>query len=249
MRETGQAGDGSEASACVVRGVVFDMDDTLYLEREYVRSGFQAVAASLERCGLSPEKAFDFLWEQFERGVRGDTFNRLLDAYPQLKGACSPPELIEIYRAHVPSLSLAPEIHQLLEELRKGGLKLGLISDGPLASQSAKFKSLRLEPHFDLVVLTDEWGREFWKPHPRSFESIMEAWDMKPRELVYVADNPVKDFLAPKRLGWHTVRLRLSEQQSFAHAPASPDHAPDREVSSIAEMIAACREFCAPLDN
>lgn len=230
-----------------VRGIVFDMDDTLYLERDYVRSGFQAVAASLsEQCGLSRNEAFEFLWGLFELGVRGDTFNRLLIAYPQLAGTCSPPELIDIYRAHVPSISLAPEIFQLLDELRESGLKLGLISDGPLASQRAKYQALKLESYFDPALLTDEWGREFWKPHPRAFKSVMEAWDMLPHELVYIADNPIKDFLAPKRLGWHTVRLRLTPQQSFVQAPASSDHAPDREVSSITELIATCREFCAP---
>ena len=68
-----------------MRGVVFDLDDTLYLERDYVRSGFQAVAGIVSReMGHAPGEIFESLCGMFERGVRGDTFDRLLQEYPRI---------------------------------------------------------------------------------------------------------------------------------------------------------------------
>ena len=53
-------------------GVAFDLDDTLYLERDYVRSGFRAVAEYAVRgADVSAEDAFTFLWHDFLAGVRG----------------------------------------------------------------------------------------------------------------------------------------------------------------------------------
>ena len=64
-------------------GVVFDLDDTLYLERDYVKSGFRAVAkTAVKHTGTSADEAFNFLWNEFTAGVRGSSFNRPVRALP-----------------------------------------------------------------------------------------------------------------------------------------------------------------------
>jgi hypothetical protein len=62
----------------VTRGViVLDIDDTLYLERDYIRSGLSAVSEwATDELGLSG--LFDHAWSEFERGHRGDLFDRAL---------------------------------------------------------------------------------------------------------------------------------------------------------------------------
>lgn len=60
-----------------VHCVVFDIDDTLYLERDYVRSGFLAVEGIVaER--FAARGFADQAWAAFERGVRGTIFNECL---------------------------------------------------------------------------------------------------------------------------------------------------------------------------
>ena len=54
--------------------VVFDLDDTLYLERDYVRSGFRAVDAWLASRGILG--FFGEAWANFENGLRGKAFDR-----------------------------------------------------------------------------------------------------------------------------------------------------------------------------
>jgi putative hydrolase of the HAD superfamily len=221
----------------VARGVVFDMDDTLYLERDYVQSGFRAVARQVS--GLAEETAvFARLWEMFETGVRGDSFDRLLDLFPRLGKAYDVAALVAVYRNHVPEISLLPEMAALLSELRKRGMALGVLSDGPLASQQAKADALGLDSLVDRVLLTDSLGRESWKPSTAGFEVLAKALRIPHSELVYVGDNPEKDFIAPRQLHWLTIRLRMAGQLRAEEEPAGPEAAPHKEGTCPADIAA-----------
>ncbi len=219
-------------------GVVFDMDDTLYFERDYVKSGFQAVAVTVaEQTDVPEEDAFALLWGHFKAGTRGTTFNELLARYPELGASFTISDFVTIYREHAPTIDLLPEMEGLMLELQSEGVPLGVITDGPYVSQRAKADALRLEHYADAVVLTDTWGKDFWKPHPRAFEAVSEALALPPESLIYVGDNPSKDFDAPAQLGWQSVRLRLPEQLRFEHGYG--DYRPTKEVASVAQL----REF------
>jgi putative hydrolase of the HAD superfamily len=58
--------------------VVFDADDTLYLEREYVRSGFRAVGGWVH-AALGVSSFYKAARRHFEAGRRGDIFNVALE--------------------------------------------------------------------------------------------------------------------------------------------------------------------------
>lgn len=220
-----------------LKGVVFDMDDTLCLERDYVKSGFRAVAGHL-RDAAAPEAVFEALWAMFEEGVRGDTFNRLRDRFPAVGRAHDVPALVKIYRTHAPDISLVPGAGELLTSLRSLNIKIGVLSDGPLASQQAKAVALGLYQMTDAVMLTDSLGRECWKPSSEGFLRLEAELGLSGPELAYVGDNVEKDFIAPNRLGWATVRLRLREQLRYAQEAADEAARPGREVRSIGELSA-----------
>lgn len=188
-----------------LRGVVFDMDDTLYPESSYVESGFQAVARWLGGKGFASREAFDFLWGEFQHGRRGDTFDALLQAFPTLQAMVQVHQLVEIYREHFPTLSLFPEMESLLDRMKARGIPTALISDGPRTVQAKKVEALGLASKVDAIFLTDAWGREFWKPHPRAFQAAEQALGLRGECLAYIADNPTKDFQAPHSLGWRTL--------------------------------------------
>lgn len=218
-------------------GVVFDIDDTLFLERDYVKSGFRAVAQHAAGFGVvSAEEAFALLWDGFLAGVRGSSFNALLEAFPQLAAHFEIPELVAIYREHKPDIVILPEMLALLQELKAAGAKLGAISDGPLASQDAKAAALKVAAYCDPVILTDALGREYWKPHRKAFEMIARAWGLPPGRLVYIGDNPSKDFHAPHDLGWASIRFRVPEQVRYdmPHDEVPPSF----EATSVAQVRA-----------
>lgn len=217
-----------------IRGVVFDLDDTLYLERDYVRSGFSAVAEAVQSSvEITKTEVFGFLWACFEQGNRGNTFDLLCGTYREIAERYCVQDLVEIYRRHCPLIELPSESRQVLDCLRMAGLRIGIISDGPFTSQSAKVSALQLNSVVDEIILTDSWGRHFWKPHVRAYEETAHRFGMAHRELCYVADNPGKDFCTPKALGWDTIRVRYPGQERYFIEPQDEDYAPNTTVSSL----------------
>ena len=179
------------------RAIVFDLDDTLYLERDYVRSGFEAVGTwVMGRFGL--EGIASACWAMFEEGRRGDVFDRLLEGRPELAKCIDISELVRIYREHEPQLALLPEAEVCLRRIESLGLPVGIITDGPSSVQRRKVESLGLERRASIVVITGEWGAEYSKPHPRAFEAVERHFRLEPERLVYVGDNLAKDFKAPR---------------------------------------------------
>ena len=113
----------------MLKAIVFDLDDTLYPERQYALSGFSAVADWAESTvGISRERGYSELVAYFEDGVRGDTFNRWLEAHG-IEPELWMPEMVKCYRDHSPSLEPYPETHSVLRSLR-GRYRLGLITQG-----------------------------------------------------------------------------------------------------------------------
>src|ERR671917_220269 len=94
--------------------VVFDIDDTLYLERDYVRSGFRAVGAWARRTLGVPDLA-DQAWAAFEAGVRSTIFNEVLSG----AGVEATPELlarmVACYREHQPDILLLADARAALD--------------------------------------------------------------------------------------------------------------------------------------
>lgn len=210
--------------------VVLDIDDTLYLERDYARSGFRAVEAAAAIPGFA-----DTAWQLFLDGVRGDTFDRALAALDQPPEPGRVAELVAIYREHEPAIALTPDAASFLAAAQAAGRPLAAVTDGPLASQRAKARALDLAAVCGTVVFTAELGPGLGKPHPRAFEAVQELTARPHAAHLYLADNPVKDFGGPRSLGWATVRVRRAG--SLHEAVDTPDEV-DLEVADLSGLAA-----------
>lgn len=216
------------------RAIVFDLDDTLYDERQYVLSGFYAVARWVQaELGIPAAESYADLAGLYAQGVRGSTFNQWLTA----RGlpAELTPRLVETYREHEPQLRPFPEAPELLARLRADH-RIGLVSDGYLGVQQRKLSALGLAPLLDAVVFSDELGRECWKPSPAPFEEVCRRLAVAPADAVYVADNPAKDFTGPRRVGMASIWVCWPGGEYTGRAPAGPDFAPDWTISGLAEL-------------
>lgn len=218
-----------------LRTVVFDLDDTLYPERDYVLSGFRAVAAWADQhLGIAAESGFAELEALFLQGVRGATFDRWLSTHGVAPQAYIP-QLVGVYRDHQPRLRCFPEVPDLLRSLQQR-YRLGLLSDGYLGVQQRKLEALGLRHHFAAVLFTDELGRQAWKPSPQGFQALLDRLDVTGPQAVYVADNPLKDFIGARRCGLATIRVAWQSGEYGHLQPATPDHAADVTVTSLAML-------------
>lgn len=215
--------------------VVLDMDDTLFLERDYVLSGFAAVAAVVEReHGL---KGFsECAWRLFCAGTRGRIFNEALKEMGVELPSGSVAELVSVYRSHLPRIELTGDSLRFLNAARRQGLRIALVSDGVYVAQKAKVRALGLETFISPIVLTDEFGRDAWKPSSRGYLEVFERLGGSHTDYIYVGDNPNKDFIAPNALGWRTIRIRRPQGEYALAAASREDGAPQREIVSFDEL-------------
>jgi putative hydrolase of the HAD superfamily len=218
------------------RAVVFDLDDTLYPERDYVRSGFRAAAAWCgAELGVSPEEALAEMWRRFEGGARGDVFDRWLESHG-LDLEPNREAMIRAYRDHTPDVKLYPDVRPVLARLR-GRFRLGLITEGFGAVQRSKIDSLGLASEFERVVVLGEDERQFWKPSPEPFHRWRGGVEVEPDQALYVGDNPAKDFLGARRAGWASVRLRRADGLHRSREPETAEAAPDFEIDSLEALL------------
>ncbi|MFP3937918.1 MAG: HAD family hydrolase [Phycisphaerae bacterium] len=211
-----------------IRAIVFDLDDTLFPERDYVRSGYRAVADHLYRMLGSDEQFENWLWQRFLAGHGDRAFDALNEHFELHLEDEQVRELVAIYRSHRPDITAYDGAAEMLSRFRPA-YRLGLLSDGYLPAQRLKLNALGLERFFNAVVFTEELGRDAWKPSDAGFELIGEQLDMPHDQCAYVADNPAKDFLAPNKLGWRTVQF-LRPGQIHAHKPAPEGGRPQHVV-------------------
>ena len=188
-------GDSSHS----VRGVIFDLDDTLYDERDYVRSGYKAVAEY-----LGDPSAAERLWELFENKLPA------IDSYlAEIGKTDKKAECLSVYRQHMPDIRLRDGAAELLAQLREKGVKIGIITDGRPNGQKNKIKALGLDMLVDDMIVTDELGGEqFRKPCDIAFRIMQRKWRLPFGEMMYVGDNPSKDFQAPSQLGMMSIHFK-----------------------------------------
>jgi putative hydrolase of the HAD superfamily len=221
-----------------VQCVVFDIDDTLYLERDYVRSGFRAVGHwAAEQLGI-PD-FYERAWQAFLQGERQTIFNRVLaetghEAKPDLIT-----RMISVYRRHVPEITLLDDARKCLDAL-KGHRRMAVVTDGPLESQQAKAARLGLAGWIDPILFTAGLGPDFGKPDPRSFQRVESETRYSGPQCIYVADNPHKDFQGPASLGWHCLRIRRPEGLHHDVPLDSGDHDPENigELDTLEQLPA-----------
>lgn len=186
--------------------VVFDLDDTLFEEIEFLHSGYREVARrlcarypglgtyeSLYRLMLTAENAFD--------AVR----SRLLAVSPEAKE--DQIWMRDVYRYHTPDITLPETSARLLDLLKSTpGVALGLITDGRVTTQGAKIKALGIERWIDPanMIISEAFGSD--KRTPLPFQEMMKR--LKADRYVYIGDNPAKDIIQPHRLGWSTILLK-----------------------------------------
>ena len=223
----------------MITTVIFDLDDTLYDEIDYCRSGFVAAAEFLAGRPDAPsaERIFAALWRQFTSGNRSRTFNAALDelgiGYDQRRIG----ELIDVYRNHVPKIELPQDSRDVLAELSTK-YTLALLTDGFLPAQQLKVQALGIERYFAHIVYTEQLGRDCWKPSPAGFEKILQSLGARPDSAVYVADNEKKDFIAPNRLGFATVHLLRCGRIHTSTCPGESGAAARHVIHQISQLPA-----------
>jgi putative hydrolase of the HAD superfamily len=214
--------------------IVFDLDDTLYSERDFAISGFRACERWLEREHGVGDVAEE-MTRLLDEGHMRQLFVKVLkDRLPHSTDEHLE-AFIDVYRYHDPEIDLYPDAVWALEHFGSHG-PLGLITDGQHEVQSSKVRALDIAHRFEHIVYTGALGgRAFSKPHPLSYERMEQRLGGKGGTFVYVGDNPAKDFVTPNARGWISIQIvRPYRIHSYAK-PAEGGHA-QHTIETLTEL-------------
>ncbi|ODU27606.1 MAG: hypothetical protein ABS88_15875 [Sphingopyxis sp. SCN 67-31] len=213
---------------------VFDLDDTLYFEEDYVRSALRFVGGEVaERFSLA--NAADRLLVLRAAGEK-NPIGRLWDEHglpPDIRST-----VLDAMRAHVPAISLRPDAADFIDVLRADRTAYAIVTDGRSVTQRAKISALNcLDAAY--ISVSEEVG--LLKTDPARFAAVEER--LGEGRYVYVGDNPAKDFAAPNGLGWLTIMLVHDGQGVHGqHLPPDRSYHPQFAMRSFAELaeLASC---------
>lgn len=214
--------------------ICFDLDDTLYPELEYVKSGFKAIGIYLNDNYITEKSPVDIsnsliqIMNHTGRGKVIDTYLKEQRIYSKkLVKSC-----VSIYRKHYPTIKLNEDVLECLEKL-KIHYQLYLVTDGNLSAQRQKIKALKLHKYFKKTIPTHQYGVKCSKPSTCVFKKICTWEGVEYSDLVYVGDNPNKDFINLKKLGSTTIRIN---QGMFKNFILPEEYMANHEISNIKEL-------------
>ncbi len=215
-----------------MRAVLFDLDQTLYPEADFVRGGFRAVAAHLaSRCGGTAGALAEEMDSILRREGRGRVFDVLLARHGWSEHVALE-TLLHLYRTHVPELRMHADAAELLATLT---VPLGLVTDGHPTAQHHKIAALGLASRFAAVVCTADIGAQAAKPAATGFRVCLERLGVAATDAVYVGDDPAKDFAAPRALGMRTVRVVRQIESGFGWVSVGVATEADLVVADLRE--------------
>jgi putative hydrolase of the HAD superfamily len=199
--------------------LIFDLDNTLYDEMTFVSGGFRAVARYGKQAFNWDEKeSYSFMMRHLSKHGRGEVFNewlRLHDRY----SLSSVARCVNVYRRHQPEISLFPAARRVLDFYR-GQYPLYLVTDGNKKVQEKKIEALNIESVFNRVFITHRYGICHAKPSLYCFERIRLTEQCSWSQIVYVGDNPAKDFVSLNAMGALTVRVTTGAHASDVAPPS-----------------------------
>jgi putative hydrolase of the HAD superfamily len=221
----------------VIKAVLFDLDNTLYPEFSFVISGMRAVAGHLgKRFGLDPVKIEEYLLESINSKGRGSTFDLLLERLG-LADQISIPALVYLYRTHRPQITFFDDAIDLLEELKRRRVKMGVITDGLSSVQLRKIAALQIEKYLDAVICTAELGEGYSKPSAVPFVLALHLLDVPAKDTVYLADDATKDFAGPQKLGIGTIQIKHPQAVPLQTGPLKDPLPANLCVTSLRDVL------------
>jgi putative hydrolase of the HAD superfamily len=202
-----------------IHAVLVDLDDTVYPQQQWLSGAWDRVADVAEACGMpraALRRALDDVCS--EGSDRGHVIDRALE---RVGIADAPmPMFVAAFRQHeAPRLETYPGVREALDALRSR-VRVALVTDGDPRIQRSKLRSLGLADAFDVVVISDEYGRARRKPDPYALLVASAKLRTDPDACVYIGDRPTKDVVAAHAAGMRSIRVRTGE---YARDPDVPE--------------------------
>lgn len=222
----------------MIRGVIFDIDNTLTDFMKMKRAAVDSAVEGMIDAGLKIEKQkmvdtiFELYWKEGVEDQR--IFDKVLTRefgaidYKVLAAA-----IVGYRRAKAGTMALYPHVGMTLVELMKMGVKMAVISDAPRLEVWLRIVGLNLHHYFDHVITSEDTGVK--KPAPEPFRLALKTLGTKPEETVMVGDWAERDMVGAKNLKIRTAWAKYGDTFNTKESGA------EFELSDIYDLITMIR--------
>lgn len=210
--------------------VVFDLDDTLYKEIDFLKSAYKEIALMLseEKTELYEAIYISMLSAYY---TKQNAFKKVLNEFCIKTHTIS--DLLNLYRRHKPNIKLDSETRVVLQSLKSMHIPIGIITDGRSIQQRNKLQALGVASYMSHIIISEEFGSE--KPNPANYKYYHDFYK---GHFFYIGDNPKKDFIAAKALGWTTIcLLNKGDNIHPQNFNISSDYLPNYRITNIKQLL------------
>lgn len=199
-----------------LKAVIFDLDNTLYPYEPCHRRGLARARALFATWPGRARRSFLSEYLNARRAVarrhrataashsRLLYFRRLCERVFPHHAAHHAMALHQAYwEGYFSAMRLDRAAKPLLKRLKRRGLRIGILTDLMEEVQLRKVARLGLGPYVDVMVTSEEVGRE--KPDARMFRAILRKLRVTPAHSLMVGDDYRKDIIGGKRAGLATA--------------------------------------------
>jgi len=213
-------------SELMIKGVVFDLDNTLLDFMKMKEFAVKAAIKGMIEAGLkvNEDKSYieinsiyeEFGWENqkvfdvFLEKTIGHVDNKFLAA-----------GIVAYRRAREANLMAYPNVNKTLLVLSKSGIKLGVVSDAPSREAWMRIYYLNLYHYFDVVITYDDSGER--KPSPIPFQLALDGMGLRPEETIMIGDWPERDVVGAQQIGMKTAFARYGDTFGTVNSGADWD--------------------------
>jgi putative hydrolase of the HAD superfamily len=222
------------SAARALKAVFFDIDDTLFSTSVFAEKARRAAIEAMLAHGLKGDRE-DLIRElnevvaEFTSNYEHHLDKLLLRLPPESLDGRNPAILVAAgivayHETKFRELRVYDDVYEVLRELRRSHLILGIISHGWTVKQAEKIVRLKITEFLDprAIFISDQIGIS--KPNPKLYRKACEALGVDPREAMYVGDNPKNDLEPAKVLGMVSVWMRRSGRHQLETGAAPPDY-------------------------
>ncbi|NHN40577.1 HAD family hydrolase [Halorubellus sp. JP-L1] len=216
--------------------VLFDLDGTLYPYPECNRAGKRAAWRTAHELGYDFDReAFETLYQEGRRATKRELagtasaherflyFKHAIQIHAETHRSEHALELGEAYwDAYVHEMELYDDVERVFRDLHDADVAVAIVTNLTTRIQLKKIHHLGIEPHVDLLLTSEETGRE--KPSSVMFTYPLAQLDCRPSDAAFVGDDPASDVEGGNAVGLETVLLDPGREYDALAGQQRPDH-------------------------
>jgi len=198
-----------------LKAITFDLDQTLIDFMDFKRRSTDAAAKAMLKAGFkAPVKRigktlFDFY---LDYGLESDdVLTKFLHHHEQYNEKILAAGINAYLKTKYTVLKSYPKVRPILNQLRKNGYKLAIITDAPRLKAFMRLDEMKITDLFDVVVGYEDTNRH--KPSKLPFRKALKLLNVKPSEALHVGDWKERDILGAKNMGMLSCFARYGAEQ------------------------------------